>query len=136
MGDKLVVGLETNCVPDLNSLLDDAREEHFDFVSIPLVHPRYQRDALGVSDARDTPLTRSDLLLDSKQWGSLVVGKVSECLLKHRDCLRSAAFAMIRPNAAVASNAQIIAGTWIDLDSTCQETRRASEAAFKQELAW
>eukprot|EP00953_Heterococcus_sp_UTEX-ZZ885_P039454 20223-Heterococcus_DN1.PRE.1 len=43
---------------------------------------------------------------------------------------------MIRPNAAVASNAQIIAGTWIDLDSTCQETRRASEAAFKQELAW
>jgi type II protein arginine methyltransferase len=25
---------------------------------------------------------------------------------------------------------------WIDLDSTCQETRRASEAAFKQELAW
>jgi hypothetical protein len=42
------------------------------------VHPRYQRDALGVSDARVTPLTRSDLLLDSKQWGSLVVGKVSE----------------------------------------------------------
>lgn len=29
-----------------------ARQSKFDFVAIPLVHPRFQRDAVGVSDAR------------------------------------------------------------------------------------
>ncbi|KAG5179517.1 arginine-N-methyltransferase, partial [Tribonema minus] len=101
--DKLTVGFETNCVPDLAVLLEDARQEHFDFVCVPLVHPRFSRDARGVSETRSTPLTRSDLLLDSKQWGSLVVGKISE---------------------------------WIDLDSPCADTRRSSEVAFKQEMAW
>lgn len=42
------------------------------------VHPRFKRDALGVSCKREDPLTRSDLLLDSRQWSSLIVGKISE----------------------------------------------------------
>ncbi|CAM9973609.1 unnamed protein product [Phaeothamnion confervicola] len=75
---KLTIGFETNCIPDLNQLLDDARQQHFDFVAAPLVHPRLRRDARGLSDAREAPLTRSDTLLDSRSWGSLVVGKVSE----------------------------------------------------------
>jgi hypothetical protein len=35
------------------------------------------RKARGCSDRRSAPLTRGDLLLDSRQWGSLVVRKVS-----------------------------------------------------------
>lgn len=42
------------------------------------VHPRFKRDALGVSSKREDPLTRSDFLLDSRQWSSLIVGKISE----------------------------------------------------------
>lgn len=44
------------------------------------VHPRFKRDALGVSSRREDPLTRSDFLLDSRQWSSLIVGKISEVL--------------------------------------------------------
>ncbi|CAM9492940.1 unnamed protein product, partial [Ectocarpus sp. 12 AP-2014] len=87
---KLIIGFETNCVPDLNALLDDARKDHFDFVAIPLVHPRFKRDALGVSSRREDPLTRSDFLLDSRQWSSLIVGKISEWLDMDSPCEESA----------------------------------------------
>lgn len=40
-----------------------------------------KRDALGVSSKREDPLTRSDFLLDSRQWSSLIVGKISEVRL-------------------------------------------------------
>lgn len=46
--------------------------------SLAQVHPRFKRDALGVSSKREDPLTRSDFLLDSRQWSSLIVGKISE----------------------------------------------------------
>ncbi|CAM9392438.1 unnamed protein product, partial [Scytosiphon promiscuus] len=87
---KLIIGFDTNCVPDLNALLDDARQDHFDFVAIPLVHPRFKRDALGVSSKREDPLTRSDFLLDSRQWSSLIVGKISEWLDMDSPCEESA----------------------------------------------
>lgn len=48
---------------------------------ISKVHPRFKRDALGVSSKRVDPLTRSDFLLDSRQWSSLIVGKISEVTL-------------------------------------------------------
>lgn len=42
------------------------------------VHPRLKRDTMGISTKREDPLTRSDFLLDSRQWSSLIVGKISE----------------------------------------------------------
>mmetsp|Transcript_3808 Transcript_3808/g.5845 ORF Transcript_3808/g.5845 Transcript_3808/m.5845 type:complete len:170 (-) Transcript_3808:1464-1973(-) len=78
--EKLTIGFETNCVPDLITLLNDAREEMFDFLCIPLIHPRFRRDARGMSDKRKSPLTRTDLILNSQQWGTLIVGKLTEIL--------------------------------------------------------
>lgn len=50
--EKLTAGWEVTTVADLRDLLEKARQSKFDFVAIPLVHPRFQRDAVGVSDAR------------------------------------------------------------------------------------
>lgn len=41
----------------------------FDFLAIPLVHPRFRRQRL-VPSAAAPPFTRSDLLLTSSQWSS------------------------------------------------------------------
>ena len=43
----------------------------------PLAHPRYRRNH---KRARDEPMTRSDRVLSSAQWGKHVVGKVSPWL--------------------------------------------------------
>ena len=43
----------------------------FDFVAVPLVHPRYRRPRLEPGGAAP-PFTRSDLLLTSSQWSSQV----------------------------------------------------------------
>ena len=47
------------------------------FLVAPLAHPRYRRDH---KRPRDEPMTRSDLVLNSTQWGKHVVGKVSPWL--------------------------------------------------------
>ena len=65
------------CAP-LSSALSECADFGADFVVVPLVHPRLKRDASGISDLRDEPLTRTDTTLPSKQWGSVIVGKVSD----------------------------------------------------------
>ena len=66
----------------------------FTFIVAPLVHPRYYRnDAAGVTKQRDDPLTRSDMLLSTNDWGTVVVGKLSPWI-----CLHSA-FDSARKNA-------------------------------------
>ncbi|TFJ82032.1 hypothetical protein NSK_006700 [Nannochloropsis salina CCMP1776] len=80
MLEKLTAGWETSTVSDLKDLLEEARQSKFDFVAIPLVHPRFERDHLGVSDGRMGTLTRSDMEVDSRTWTTCVVGKVSEWL--------------------------------------------------------
>jgi len=78
--EKLTAGWETTTVSDLKDLLEEARKAKFDFVAIPLVHPRFERDNVGVSDARLGTLTRSDMEVDSRTWTTCIVGKVSEWL--------------------------------------------------------
>lgn len=74
--DPIPCGIELNCVPDLLQTLEYAKRSEFDFVAIPLVHPRYQRDLLE-PQTKQRALTRSDMLLNSSQWNTLVIGKVS-----------------------------------------------------------
>ena len=75
----LVLGKDETCVPNLPALLTDVIGDGFDFVSVPLVHPRNRRDcaATGVSAARPAAFTRSDLLMPSTNWTRSVVGKLS-----------------------------------------------------------
>lgn len=74
-------GLEVDFVSNLTMLWTQTRNERFDFLAIPLVHPRYERDLVGFGTAKestvnDEPFTRSDLILDSSQW-NCIVGKIS-----------------------------------------------------------
>eukprot|EP00057_Strongylocentrotus_purpuratus_P006267 XP_011660741.1 PREDICTED: protein arginine N-methyltransferase 5-like [Strongylocentrotus purpuratus] len=53
----------------------------FDFVAMPIVHPRFQREFVeGKAKDRVAAFARSDLLLPSQDWSALVVGKLSEWL--------------------------------------------------------
>ena len=62
----------------LHDSITSCSEHGGDFIVAPLVHPRLKRDAEGVSGARTDPLTRSDTVLQSSRWSTVVVGAVSE----------------------------------------------------------
>ena len=100
---KVYVGVEYTCCADIDVTLANAIDSGFDFMCIPLVHPRQRRDAKGVSNRRLTPLTRSDRVMSSERWTTSVVGMISP---------------------------------WIDLDSSCEHSRRSSEQAFIEEMRW
>lgn len=76
---KIILGTETSYVRDLDECLEMAKDNKQDFVIIPLFHPRNRRDS--ASDGhRLGPCTRSDMVLESTEWISNVVGKISEVL--------------------------------------------------------
>ena len=49
----------------------------FDFVSAPLFHPRYKREYFLQNYSRPGPTTRSDKVITSSDWSTLVVAKLS-----------------------------------------------------------
>ena len=49
----------------------------FEFVSVPLVHPRYKREFFRILPERPGPLTRSDKVLSGSSWSTLIVAKLS-----------------------------------------------------------
>ena len=83
METNLKVGVSTNSVHDLQQSLEGALALKFDFLAVPLFHPRAHRDA---SSRRAGPPTRSDLVLNSTGWTRHVVGKVSEWLNLDSEC--------------------------------------------------
>lgn len=80
MSRTLVLGSEQKCCTDIKSTLTSVLGDGFDFIAVPLVHPRNRRDVTGTSKARESAFTKSDLLLQSSNWTRSVVGKVSEWL--------------------------------------------------------
>jgi len=72
---QLYLGRELSCVADVQSELLEASKLQFDFISLPLVHPRFT-SPLGVQ--RTLPLTRSDYCLPSDKWNRFVYGRVTE----------------------------------------------------------
>ena len=69
-------------MPDLTNIIGSSAESGYDFITIPIVNPRYERefDKEKLASSRQGPLTRSDLLLNSNDWGSLVVGRVGHSI--------------------------------------------------------
>jgi len=78
MSESVIVGLDIDNVSDLKETLNGAMDVMFDYIIIPLVHQRNERDLTGVE--RNVPLTRSDLVLTAQSWSSYVVGKISPWL--------------------------------------------------------
>ncbi|RYY38873.1 hypothetical protein EON62_00135 [archaeon] len=75
---KISVALDVCVARDAAQCLADATRSGFDFIALPLFHPRYTRDGLPhVSAARTGPGTRTDTTLTAEEWASCVVGKVS-----------------------------------------------------------
>lgn len=80
-GQRLSCGRDLCCVPDINVSLEDVLKNGFEFICIPIVNPRFRREFFeGPAKDRQGPLTRSDLLLNSNDWGTLVVAKMSPWL--------------------------------------------------------
>ena len=59
-------GRDLDCVVDLQHELHSASSAGFDFVCVPIVHPRYEQKMIKPGMVRrNSPLTRSDLTLTS-----------------------------------------------------------------------
>ena len=83
LGDSAYAGLEVDVCGDLQRCLADTLAGGLDFLVAPLAHPRHRRPSAAAASSRDpsapapAPFARSDLLLNSAQWSSQVVGKTS-----------------------------------------------------------
>ncbi|XP_065715394.2 protein arginine N-methyltransferase 5 [Patagioenas fasciata] len=71
-------GRDLSCVPEVAGALGTAAGHGFDFLCLPLFHPRYRREfQREPAKGRPGPQTRSDLLLAGRDWNTLIVGKIS-----------------------------------------------------------
>eukprot|EP01096_Ripella_sp_DP13-Kostka_P012183 TRINITY_DN5029_c0_g1_i1.p1 TRINITY_DN5029_c0_g1~~TRINITY_DN5029_c0_g1_i1.p1 ORF type:complete len:609 (+),score=201.74 TRINITY_DN5029_c0_g1_i1:20-1846(+) len=77
MSERLSVGLEPLFVSDIEEVMKDMKKQGFDFVVVDLSHPRNRRSQ-GLQVEHMEPFTRSDKLLSSNEWGSQVIGKLSD----------------------------------------------------------
>lgn len=69
---QLYVGKEINYPSNIVQELSKANNEGFDFLRVPLSHPRY---AQHPDVKRNNAFTRSDFCLQSEQWNNCVQGK-------------------------------------------------------------
>ena len=84
MSQRFDIGLDPGVPPDVQEALKGVIEQaQAQFLVTPIVHPRYRRlnnPQSLTQPRRAEPLTRSDLLLHSGQWGQQILGKMSPWL--------------------------------------------------------
>ncbi|KAF2077146.1 hypothetical protein CYY_001531 [Polysphondylium violaceum] len=77
-------GVEFSSVKDLQETVGYAYDYGYQFTVVPIAHPRFNRDFSEVSlnngYSNKSAFTRSDFLLSSEYWKSVIVGKTSENL--------------------------------------------------------
>ncbi|KAI4874778.1 hypothetical protein NFI96_031642, partial [Prochilodus magdalenae] len=77
-GSRVSCGRDISCVPEVADTLAAVAKLGFDFLCMPLFHPRFRREyELDPAKARPGAQTRSDLLLCGRDWNTLIVGKLS-----------------------------------------------------------
>uniref|UniRef100_A0A673AER9 Protein arginine N-methyltransferase 5 n=1 Tax=Sphaeramia orbicularis TaxID=375764 RepID=A0A673AER9_9TELE len=77
-GSRVSCGRDLNCVPEVADTLAAVAKLGFDFLCMPLFHPRFRREyELEPAKSRPGAQTRSDLLLCGRDWNTLIVGKLS-----------------------------------------------------------
>uniref|UniRef100_A0A672REM8 Protein arginine N-methyltransferase 5-like n=1 Tax=Sinocyclocheilus grahami TaxID=75366 RepID=A0A672REM8_SINGR len=77
-GSRVSCGRDLSCVPEVADTLDAVAKLGFDFLCMPLFHPRFRREyELDPAKSRPGAQTRSDLLLCGRDWNTLIVGKLS-----------------------------------------------------------
>ncbi|XP_068212824.1 protein arginine N-methyltransferase 5 isoform X2 [Palaemon carinicauda] len=76
---RVSCGIEYSNVYELNDCLQESSRAGYDFISVPVAHPRFKREHIhGKAKKRTGAFTRSDLLLSSSEWNSLIVGRLSQ----------------------------------------------------------
>ncbi|KAJ3595239.1 hypothetical protein NHX12_004543 [Muraenolepis orangiensis] len=77
-GGRVSCGRDLHCVPEVADTLAAVAKLGFDFLCMPLFHPRFRREyELEPAKSRLGAQTRSDLLLCGRDWNTLIVGKLS-----------------------------------------------------------
>ncbi|OWK09480.1 PRMT5 [Cervus elaphus hippelaphus] len=77
-GSRVSSGRDLNCVPEIADTLGAVAKQGFDFLCMPVFHPRFKREfTQEPAKSRPGPQTRSDLLLSGRDWNTLIVGKLS-----------------------------------------------------------
>ncbi|XP_005370542.1 protein arginine N-methyltransferase 5 isoform X1 [Microtus ochrogaster] len=77
-GSRVSSGRDLNCVPEIADTLGAVAKQGFDFLCMPVFHPRFKREFIQEpAKNRPGPQTRSDLLLSGRDWNTLIVGKLS-----------------------------------------------------------
>ncbi|KAM4637181.1 protein arginine N-methyltransferase 5-like isoform 2-T2 [Amazona ochrocephala] len=75
---RVSAGRDLSCVPEVAGALSAVARQGFDFLCLPLFHPRHRREFREEpARSRPGPQTRSDLLLSGRDWNTLIVGKLS-----------------------------------------------------------
>ncbi|KAK9398216.1 protein arginine N-methyltransferase 5 [Crotalus adamanteus] len=75
---RVSCGRDLSCVPEVAGTLGAVARQGFDFLCMPIFHPRYKREFFQEpAKHRPGPQTRSDLLLSGRDWNTLIVGKLS-----------------------------------------------------------
>ena len=141
----LVAGIELCAVPDLNASLEASFDSGFNYIAVPLVHPRSRCDARGVSERRQlsAPFTRSDLLLGGSVWTTRVVGVISPWIAAEIEeagrasfrCLADARDGVAAPGHA-DTDGPVGGGRLGPAATSTVRVVRDAEAALKRELAW
>ncbi|XP_003977753.2 protein arginine N-methyltransferase 5 [Takifugu rubripes] len=76
--NRVSCGRDLNCVPEISDTLAAVAKLGFDFLCMPLFHPRFRREFESEpAKSRSGAQTRSDLLLSGRDWNTLIVGKLS-----------------------------------------------------------
>jgi len=74
---QLYIGKDLTVSSHIKADLENSFNKKFDFMRVPLIHPRYSKHG---QVSRTQPMTRSDSCLISQQWNNCVQGKISEKL--------------------------------------------------------
>eukprot|EP01133_Synstelium_polycarpum_P019348 gene19348-23166_t len=84
-------GIECSHVADIKEEVELAYERGFDFLAVPIAHPRHRR----TTDTQQEAFTRSDFLLDSSQWKSVIVAKLSPWIDVDSKCAQTRKSSML-----------------------------------------
>ncbi|NP_001084480.1 protein arginine N-methyltransferase 5 [Xenopus laevis] len=78
-GGRVSSGRDVACVTEVADTLGAMANQGFDFLCMPIFHPRFKREFYKEpAKSRPGPQTRSDLLLSGRDWNTLIVGKLSD----------------------------------------------------------
>ncbi|KAA8492043.1 Protein arginine N-methyltransferase 1.5 [Porphyridium purpureum] len=138
-GEQLSVGIDLITVPRLRETLQAYQNAEFDFLVLPLAHPRYERTFDNVHNAEQarSKLASSALGRDKSAHGVGSAG--GSVTAQHMGVIRDEPFTRSDMELSSGEWMSSVIGKvspWICLDSIHDRVRKNAEKAFFQEVAF